>query len=301
MATQMAMPVNAGGRLDRLPISSFHYRIFLLVGAGMLFDGYDLYVFTNVLPAAAQSGFSTPLQNADFISKTFLGMTIEALATGFLGDHYGRRFTYQINLLIFGLASLAAPFAPDMTALIWLRFVMGLGLGAEIVVGYSTLTEFVPPRSRGRWLSFMTVVVVSGLGADHRAARIPDHPGLRLATDVRHRRRRCAHCLVLATGDAGIAALARGAGPRRGSRGRDAGDRAGGRQRRPAAAARAGSPGRKIRPRLARVAIVAAPDARGQLGADNDQHAYLWLRYLVAAVLPAARSPPSRARSHTRW
>src|SRR3977135_4189025 len=159
----MATSVNAGGRLDRLPISSFHHRIFLLVGAGMLFDGYDLYVFTNVLPAAAQSGFSTALQNADFISKTFLGMTIGALVTGFLGDHYGRRFTYQINLLIFGLSSLAAAFASDMTMLIWLRFMMGLGLGAEIVVGYSTLTEFVPPRSRGRWLSFMAVLVVSGL------------------------------------------------------------------------------------------------------------------------------------------
>jgi MFS transporter, putative metabolite:H+ symporter len=129
----------------------------------MLLDGYDLYVFTNVLPAAAQSGFSTAIQNADFISKTFLGMTIGALVTGFLGDRYGRRFTYQINLLIFGAASLAAAFAPDMTTLIWLRFVMGLGLGAEIVVGYSTLTEFVPPKSRGRWLSLMAVLVVSGL------------------------------------------------------------------------------------------------------------------------------------------
>jgi putative MFS transporter len=106
----MDISVNAGGRLDRLPISSFHYRIFWLVGAGMLLDGYDLYVFTNVLPAAAQNGFSTPLQNADFISKTFLGMTIGALVTGFVGDQYGRRFTYQINLLIFGLASLAAAF-----------------------------------------------------------------------------------------------------------------------------------------------------------------------------------------------
>src|SRR6202049_1979571 len=161
----MAHAVNAGGRLDRLPISSFHYRIFWLVGAGMFFDGYDLYVFTNVLPAAAQSGFSTAAQNADFISKTFLGMTIGALVTGFLGDRYGRRFTYQINLLIFGLASLAAAFAPDMTTLIWLRFVMGLGLGAEIVVGYSTLTEFVPPAKRGRWLATMALIVVSGLPA----------------------------------------------------------------------------------------------------------------------------------------
>jgi putative MFS transporter len=103
------------------------------------------------------------LQNADFISKTFLGMTLGALLTGFIGDHYGRRLTYQINLLIFGAASLAAAFAPDMTTLIWLRFVMGLGLGAEIVVGYATLTELVPPKSRGRWLSLMAVMVVSGL------------------------------------------------------------------------------------------------------------------------------------------
>src|ERR1700730_6208159 len=159
----MTKSVNAGARLDRLPIGSFHYGIFWLIGAGMFFDGYDLYVGTNVLPAALQSGFSTPLLNADFISKTFLGMTIGALITGFLGDRYGRRFTYQVNLAIFGLASLAAAFAPDMTTLNWLRFVMGLGLGAEIVVGYSTLTEFVPPASRGRWLAFMAFLVVSGL------------------------------------------------------------------------------------------------------------------------------------------
>jgi MFS transporter, putative metabolite:H+ symporter len=160
---RMSKSVNAGTRLDRLPIGPLHYRIFWLVGAGMFFDGYDLYVGTNVLPAVLQSGFSTPSLNADFISKTFLGMTIGALITGFLGDRYGRRFTYQVNLAIFGLASLTAAFASDMTTLNWLRFIMGLGLGAEIVVGYSTLTEFVPPQSRGRWLASMSFLVVAGL------------------------------------------------------------------------------------------------------------------------------------------
>ncbi len=159
----MTKSVNAGARLDRLPIGPFHYGIFWLVGAGMFFDGYDLYVGTNVLPAVLQSHFSTPGLNADFVSKTFLGMTIGALVAGFVGDKFGRRFSYQINLAIFGLASLAASLAPDMPTLNWLRFVMGLGLGAEIVVGYSTLTEFVPSRTRGRWLAFMSFLVVSGL------------------------------------------------------------------------------------------------------------------------------------------
>ncbi len=40
----MAAVVNAGARLDRLPVSSLHRRIFWLIGAGMFFDGYDLYV-----------------------------------------------------------------------------------------------------------------------------------------------------------------------------------------------------------------------------------------------------------------
>ena len=41
-------------------------------------------------------------------------MMLGSFATGFLGDRYGRRFTYQFNLLVFGLASLAAAFAPNM-------------------------------------------------------------------------------------------------------------------------------------------------------------------------------------------
>ncbi|RTL63888.1 MAG: MFS transporter [Hyphomicrobiales bacterium] len=158
----MGSGVNAGARLDRLPVGRFHYRIFWLVGAGMFFDGYDLYVAGSVLAATISSKFSTLPQNLQFISLTFVGMTIGAFVTGFLGDWFGRRFTYQINLLIFGLASLAAAFAQNMEQLIFCRFVQGLGLGAEIVVGYSTLTEFVPPASRGRWLSFMALLVVAG-------------------------------------------------------------------------------------------------------------------------------------------
>src|SRR3981189_2806238 len=158
----MASAVNTAARLDRLPISSFHYRIFWLIGAGMFFDGYDLYVASGVLGGTVQTKFATQPQVFQFISWTFVGMTIGSLVTGFVGDRYGRRFTYQVNLLVFGLASFAAALAQDMPQLIACRFVQGLGLGAEIVVGYSTLTEFVPPKTRGRWLSMMVLLVVAG-------------------------------------------------------------------------------------------------------------------------------------------
>lgn len=155
--------VNAGGRLDRLPIGPFHYRIMTLIGIGMFFDGFDIYLAGTVLGVTLKTGFSTLAQNAIFISATFVGMMAGSFGTGFVGDRYGRRFSYQFNLLVFGLASLAAAFAPNMTILIICRFIMGVGLGAENVVGYSTMTEFVPARSRGKWLGLMTVCVVTGL------------------------------------------------------------------------------------------------------------------------------------------
>ena len=134
-----------------------------LIGIGMFFDGFDIYVAAVVLGAMLKSGFSTMGQNAQFVSVTFIGMMLGSFLTGFLGDRYGRRFTYQANLAIFGLASVAAAFAPSIGVLILLRFIMGIGLGAENVVGYSTMTEFVPPKVRGKWLGGMSVFVVSGL------------------------------------------------------------------------------------------------------------------------------------------
>ncbi|MDB5516327.1 MAG: putative metabolite transport protein, partial [Tardiphaga sp.] len=135
----------------------------MLIGIGMFFDGFDIYLAGTVLGVTLKTGFSTLNQNAIFISATFVGMMLGSFATGFLGDRYGRRFTYQFNLLIFGLASLAAAFAPNMTVLIACRFVMGFGLGAENVVGYATMTEFVPAKTRGKWLGLTTVCVVTGL------------------------------------------------------------------------------------------------------------------------------------------
>ena len=157
--------VNAGARLDRLPVSAFHRRVFRLVGFGMFFDGFDIYIAATVLGATLRSGFSTLGQNAVFVSATFVGMMLGSVLTGFLGDRFGRRFTYQVNLAIFGVAALLAAFAPNMQVLIALRFVMGFGLGAENVVGYSTMTEFVPPATRGRWLGLLAVLVVTGLPA----------------------------------------------------------------------------------------------------------------------------------------
>ncbi|WP_158744439.1 MFS transporter [Acidisphaera sp. L21] len=159
----MSVQMTVGQRLDRLPNSSFHRRTLALIGAGMFFDGFDIYLAAGVLGAMVRDGFSTVQNNAWFLSCTFLGMMIGAWVSGILGDRYGRRFSYQFNLALFGLASLAAAFAPSIMWLSGFRFIMGLGLGAEIVLGYATLSEFVPPATRGKAASIMHFCTNSAL------------------------------------------------------------------------------------------------------------------------------------------
>jgi putative MFS transporter len=164
--------VNAGPRLDRLPTSPLHRRVMRLVAVGMFFDGFDIYVAAAVAGVLLKSGFATFPQIGLFAALTFVGTMIGSIVTGYLGDRYGRRFTYQANLLVFGLASIAAAFAPNIWVLIALRFIMGIGLGAENVVGYSTMTEFAPARVRGRWLAIISTFVVLGLPVTALLSRV---------------------------------------------------------------------------------------------------------------------------------
>lgn len=159
----MKPSVNAAARLDRLPLGSFHHRVLRLVGMGRFFDSFDMAMMAGVLAALVSSGVSTMSLNAAFISATFIGLTIGASTAGLLGDRLGRRFAYQFNLLIFGSMCLVASIAPSMDWLIIIRCIMGIGLGAEFVVGYGMISECVPPRSRGRYTALLNLISSSGV------------------------------------------------------------------------------------------------------------------------------------------
>ncbi|MCO7126859.1 MFS transporter [Sporolactobacillus shoreicorticis] len=144
-------------RINHLPVSKTMYRIFTLITLGMMLDGFDVYLAGGVLGQLVQSGWSSLALNAAFISTTFIGLFIGSVVTGFVGDWKGRQFAYQINLFIFGIASLASFFVPNMMTLIILRGISGIGLGAEIVTGFTLLGEFVPAASRGKWVGGLSV------------------------------------------------------------------------------------------------------------------------------------------------
>src|ERR1700722_10871502 len=157
--------LSAGQRLDALPVGSFHYKIVMLVSLGLFLDGFDVYLAGGVLGSLVKSGWSNLDLNAQFVSVTFVGMLIGALTAGIVGDRFGRRLSYPVNLAIFGLASLAAAAAPSMGWLVVFRFIMGLGLGAELAIRYATISEFIPARSRGRWVAISSLIANTSLFA----------------------------------------------------------------------------------------------------------------------------------------
>jgi MFS transporter, putative metabolite:H+ symporter len=159
----MNTATSIGLRLDRLSLSGFHYRLLGLIAAGMFFDSFDIYIAGSVLAAMIQNNESTLQLNAAFVSATFIGMMAGAWLSGVLGDRFGRRFTYQFNLGIYGFASIAAAFSPSMYWLIFFRLVMGVGMGAEIVVGYGTLSEFIPAAWRGRFGTILNLIINTSL------------------------------------------------------------------------------------------------------------------------------------------
>ncbi|WP_236674452.1 MFS transporter [Paraburkholderia hospita] len=159
----MSNKVNAGARLDRLPIGPFHTRVLWLVGLGMFFDSFDNTLSSSVLAAMLKSGWSTLQLNSIFMSATFVGLTIGAALAGLLSDKFGRRFAYQFNLAIFGGMALVSSLAPSMQWLIAARFIMGIGMGAEYVMGYGLIIEFVPPSHRGRYLGKLALIGGSGV------------------------------------------------------------------------------------------------------------------------------------------
>jgi MFS transporter, putative metabolite:H+ symporter len=156
---------NAGPRLDRLPISRFHVRILCVIGAGMFLDIFELTLAAGVLGALVKEGWSDIQHNAVFISVTFSGMVLGAWFAGIVGDKYGRRSCYRLNLLLFAIPSFVAVVVPSMNWLIVARFFMGIGMGAEIVVGFTTLSEFVPPQQRGRWVGALSAIMNSAVFA----------------------------------------------------------------------------------------------------------------------------------------
>lgn len=155
--TERGLSRNA--RLDRLPFNAAHRKLLVASGIGWAFDAMDVGLVSFVVAAiAADQHFNLNATEKSWVlSVGFVGMAIGAALGGYFADRVGRKTVFTATLVIFGLANAGMACSWTLAALLIARFIIGLGLGAELPVASTLVSEFSPTRHRGR----MTVLLES--------------------------------------------------------------------------------------------------------------------------------------------
>ncbi|MEQ1581199.1 MAG: MFS transporter [Steroidobacteraceae bacterium] len=144
-----------GQAMDDARLSPLHYRIFGLIAAGYFFDVLNFIVLGSLIPDMVKTGFATADQAVLAQSATLVGLFIGSVGQGQFTDRIGRKSVYQFNLLLFGLATIASAFSPNYIWLAALRFIAGIGLGAEQPLCFAYAGEYAPKYNRGKILSMI--------------------------------------------------------------------------------------------------------------------------------------------------
>lgn len=139
-------------RLERLPISWLHRRLLLIHGCGWLFDALDVGIITFVLAALSTDWSLSPEKIGLIASAGMVGMFVGAAFSGVAADVWGRKAVFQVTLLIFAFGTFLCGISWNFTSMIVFRFIVGVGLGGELPVVSSLLSEFIPAKSRGKYI-----------------------------------------------------------------------------------------------------------------------------------------------------
>ncbi len=136
---------------DRFFAMTTSYRkVFWSAGFGWMFDAMDVGLLSFILVMLGKEWNLTPSESGWLGTMNMIGMAIGAFLGGTLADRIGRKPVFLYTLALFGLASVGSAAATGFGVMLLLRFVMGLGLGAELPVASTLVNEFAPERRKGR-------------------------------------------------------------------------------------------------------------------------------------------------------
>jgi len=137
-------------RLDAARYSHQHTRILAGSGLGWALDAMDVGLISFIIAALAAEWSLDGSTTGWIASVGFIGMAVGASLGGLLADRLGRRQVFAITLLVYGVATGASALVGGVGLLLVLRFFVGLGLGSELPVASTYVSEFAPARIRGR-------------------------------------------------------------------------------------------------------------------------------------------------------
>jgi len=139
-----------GARLDRLPWSGMHTTILIALGAGWLFDSFEVQMFSNAIGPLGNHFRASVVARDGVLAVWLGGILIGALLGGRLTDRFGRRRLFVATLLWYAGFTVATGLSPDLAVVYATRFLAALGVGAEYAIVNSAIAELIPARVRGR-------------------------------------------------------------------------------------------------------------------------------------------------------
>lgn len=125
-------------------------KLLMVAGFGWLFDALDVGILSFVIAALAVDWSLTPQQMGWIGSVNSIGMAVGALVFGIFADKYGRKAVFMWTLVLFSVASGLSALTTTLAAFMILRFFVGMGLGGELPVASTLVSESVAPKERGR-------------------------------------------------------------------------------------------------------------------------------------------------------
>jgi putative MFS transporter len=136
--------------MDEAEVGSGHRKVTILAGLGWMFDAMDIGLLAFVVAALAAEWDLSQAQVGLAISIGLFGMFVGAAASGSLADRYGRKAILMGTLLLYSVATGLTALAWGYGVLLVLRFITGLGLGGELPVASTLVSEVAPTKKRGR-------------------------------------------------------------------------------------------------------------------------------------------------------
>ena len=142
------MASNTGRQAPKPAIS--RNRLLGTAGLAWMFDAMDVGILSFVIAALAVDWALTPGEMGWIGSVNSIGMAVGAFAFGILADRIGRKNVFILTLVLFSLASGLSAATTGLAAFLVLRFIVGAGLGGELPVASTLVSESVGAKERGR-------------------------------------------------------------------------------------------------------------------------------------------------------
>ena len=174
MQNQVALSERTiAARLERLPYSQWHITITIVLGVAIFFDSFDSLTIAYVLPVLIRDWHIPPGSIGGLISIANFGQALGALTFGAIAERIGRVPTARIAIALFAVMSLACAFTTNYHQLFVCRFIEGIGLGGEIPVASTYISEILrADRRGGRFLTYQIIFPVGLLMAGIAGASV---------------------------------------------------------------------------------------------------------------------------------